>query len=264
MPFTLSHVAAVLPVLRTDRAGAVRGRGALSAAGLVAGSLAPDVPFFVASLVPGSHRIGMAAHRPAGVLFVDPLLAAALAGGWWLVRDPLLGLLPERSRGAAARLAGAGAAERPGVGWFLGSAVVGAASHVGWDAFTHRGRWGVRCFPVLDRRMAGVPLHHWAQYGSSVAGLAVLGCATRVAARHAPRVAPRAAAVPAAGRAARVAGTVSLAAGTVGVGLARLRRDRPRGVSRTIASVSFGAGAGLALGAVAYAGARRAWSLVRG
>lgn len=256
MPFTLSHVAAILPALRTDGEGVVRGRGPLVAAGLVAGSLAPDVPFFVATLLPRAHRVGMMAHRPAGVLLVDPLLAAALVGGWAAVRAPMVGLLPPRVRGEVARLAGLGVPRRPNPAWFLGSAVVGAATHVGWDAFTHAGRWGVRRLPVLDRRVRGVPLHHWAQYGSSVVGLAVLAGSAARAVRRAPHV-PAPDTVPALTTAGRALGAVSLLAAAVGVGTARCVRDRPRGVSRTIGSASFGAGAGLGLGVAAYAGVLR-------
>lgn len=256
MPFTLSHAAAVLPALRIDPAGAARGRGPLLAAGLVAGSLAPDVPLFVDSLLPGSERFGRLTHRPIGVLTVDPLIAAALAAGWAVVREPVIALLPHRVRDDAARLLGVGAPRPAAAGWFWVSAVTGAASHVAWDAFTHRGRWGVRRFPALDREVRGVPLHHWAQYGSSVVGLAALAGWSRSARRQGPP--PTAASAPAAPTAPeRRLGVGMLAAGAVVGGAARCLRDRPRGMSSVIASVSFGAGAALSLAAGAYAGVLR-------
>ncbi len=77
MPFTPSHVAAVPPALRAARTGVVRARGPLVAAGLVAGSLAPDVPYFADSLAPGCHVLGRITHGTTGVLLTDPLLAVS-------------------------------------------------------------------------------------------------------------------------------------------------------------------------------------------
>ncbi|WP_030262084.1 DUF4184 family protein [Streptomyces sp. NRRL B-24484] len=172
MPFTLSHPAAVLPLIVRGR-----GRGPLVAAALVAGSTAPDVPYFADSVVPGTFGLGTVTHAWWGVPTVDVLVAAALVGLWeLLLREPLPALLPARW---AARLP-AGAPRRSGgalrrTWWFAVSAALGAATHVGWDGFTHPGRFGVRLFPVLDRPvLAGRPLHAVLQYGTSAVALAVL------------------------------------------------------------------------------------------
>lgn len=256
MPFTFSHAAAVLPALRTDRSGAVRGRGPLLAAGLVAGSLAPDVPFFLDSVLPGTYGLGRLAHRPTGVLTLDPLIAAALAGGWVAVRGPVTALLPPGVQGEAARLLGLVRPVPAGAGWFWASAAAGAASHVAWDAFTHAGRWGVRRLPVLDREVGGVPLHHWAQYGSSAVGLAVLARWSATALRRAPHVPPPASVPPLTARQRRLA-TGALAACTVAGAVLRCRRDRPSDGSALIAAATFGAGAALSLATAAYAGVLR-------
>ena len=60
MPFTGSHPAAVLPLLRTS----------LPASALVAGSLAPDVPF---------HPRAAAAFRGGGVLLATAVVLAFVA-----------------------------------------------------------------------------------------------------------------------------------------------------------------------------------------
>ncbi|MFE7594769.1 DUF4184 family protein, partial [Kitasatospora sp. NPDC057512] len=207
MPFTLSHPAAVLPLLRA--AGA---RGPLVASALVAGSMAPDVPFFAESLLPGVYGQGGLTHRWWAVPTLDVAIADALVAGWHgLLRGPLVALLPERWAGGAEALtvrrageargpAGAGAVGGAvgGAAWFAASAAVGAATHVGWDAFTHGDRLGVRLLPVLDRPVAGVPLYEALQYGSSALALAALGgwAARAVRAvepvRPAVRLAPRA------------------------------------------------------------------------
>ncbi|WP_457032960.1 DUF4184 family protein [Kitasatospora sp. P5_F3] len=153
MPFTLSHPAAVLPLLE-----GTRGRGPLVAAGLVAGSMAPDVPFFADSLLRGCYDFGSVTHRWWAVPTVDVLIAGGLTWWWYgLVR-------PSAARPVA----------RGEYGWFAVSAAIGAATHVCWDSFTHEGRAGVRAFPVLNTESAGIPLYTVLQYGSSAVGLALI------------------------------------------------------------------------------------------
>ncbi|NUS14249.1 MAG: DUF4184 family protein, partial [Streptomyces sp.] len=156
MPFTFSHPAAVLPLLPGGRP-----RGPLVASALVAGSLAPDVPYFTESLVHGTFRYGEFTHSLLGVPTADVAIAAVLAAGWhWLLREPLVALLPAAWADAADALTAPGGRRRgpADAGWFVLSAVAGAATHVVWDAFTHGGRAGVRLLPVLDRTVLGHPL----------------------------------------------------------------------------------------------------------
>jgi hypothetical protein len=160
------------------------------ASALVAGSLAPDVPFFADSLLRGSYGYGALTHRAWAVPTVDVALAAALVAGWHAVlREPLVELLPARWADAAdAATAPSGRPlDVPGAAWFALSAAIGAATHVGWDAFTHGGRIGVRLLPVLDRTVHGQPVYSLLQYGFSAAGLAAL-------AWHLPRTLRRTAA----------------------------------------------------------------------
>ncbi|MEV5444276.1 DUF4184 family protein, partial [Streptomyces sp. NPDC052644] len=174
MPFTLSHAAAVLPGIR--RSGAAR--GPLVASALVMGSMSPDMTYFADSVVPGAMTFGNVTHSPLGVLAVDPLVTALLTALWLMVREPLVALLPGRWRGRVyAVLRGRPWRERRPWAlavWFYLSAVVGAATHVVWDLFTHADRWGVRVLPVLGDLVAGFPLYLYAQYGGSALALAVL------------------------------------------------------------------------------------------
>ncbi|MFE6741079.1 DUF4184 family protein [Streptomyces tubercidicus] len=178
MPFTLSHAAAVLPALR--RTGTAR--GPLVASALVAGSFAPDMTYYADSLIPGAMAFGAVTHAPSGVLTVDVLVTVALVGGWLLVREPLIALLPRawwspvhtfvrgrpwRPRGIHQLLALAA--------WFVVSAVLGATTHVVWDAFTHPGRWGTRLVPGLDQVVGGLPVYTFVQYGTSALAAAALG-----------------------------------------------------------------------------------------
>ncbi|MFF1282077.1 DUF4184 family protein [Streptomyces sp. NPDC058299] len=187
MPFTLSHAAAVLPAVRRDGSG----RGRLVPAVLVTGSFAPDVPYYAAGILPGGMESGTLTHSFTGVVTVDVLIACALTGVWLLVREPLLALLPAaRQAGPAALLRLGAPRARPGVsaaGRWYGSAVLGALTHVVWDAFTHHGRWGTRLVPAIGRdRPAGVPLFTWLQYGSSVAGAVAIALFLVRALRRAP------------------------------------------------------------------------------
>ncbi|MFJ6623278.1 DUF4184 family protein [Kitasatospora sp. NPDC091335] len=257
MPFTLSHPAAVLPLLRA--AGA---RGPLVASALVAGSMAPDVPFFAESLLPGVYGHGGLTHRWWAVPTLDVAIAGALVAGWHgLLRGPVVALLPERWAGGAealtARRAGVtGGSAGSGAAWFAASAAIGAATHVGWDAFTHGDRLGVRLLPVLDRPVAGVPLYEALQYGSSALALAAMG---GWAARAVRAVEPVRPAVRLAPRARWTAVAVLGAATAAGVAhrVAPLRRN-------LVPEVCFGAGAGLAVGAVGYAAVVAAARRLRG
>jgi hypothetical protein len=178
MPFTLSHAAAALPAVR--RTGAAR--GPLIASALVAGSFAPDVTYFADSLIPGAMLFGAFTHSLRGVLTVDVLITAALVGGWLLLREPLVALLPRAWQGRVHALV-RGRPWRPhrprqlaaSAGWFCLSAVLGSTTHVVWDAFTHPGLWGTRLIPVLGRTVGGRPLTMYLQYGTSALALGAIG-----------------------------------------------------------------------------------------
>ncbi|MER6116528.1 DUF4184 family protein [Streptomyces sp. NPDC001743] len=177
MPFTLSHAAAVLPGIRRNGTG----RGPLLASALVAGSFAPDMTYYADTAIPGAMEFGRVTHAWRGVFTVDVLITAATVALWLLLREPLVALLPVAWQGRVHTWV-RGARRPPERGplglrdgaWFVVSAVIGAATHVGWDAFTHHDRWGVRMVPVLGRNAGGHPVFQLVQYGSSALALTVL------------------------------------------------------------------------------------------
>ncbi|MEU6684964.1 DUF4184 family protein [Streptomyces sp. NPDC046832] len=190
MPFTLSHAAAVLPAVRTDGTG----RGPLVPAVLVAGSFAPDMTYYAASVLSAAMEFGDVTHGFPGVFTVDVLIAWVLVGWWLLMREPLVALLPRARQGRVAALLRCGAPRtrvRPALvaRWYV-SAVAGAATHVVWDAFTHLDRWGMRLFPVLGREVAGSPLYWYLQYGGSAVAAVVIAVFVTHALRRAPRIEP--------------------------------------------------------------------------
>jgi hypothetical protein len=169
MPFTPTHVLAVIPFM------AVR-RVSLPFSALVIGSMIPDFPLFV-PLGPGYPTT----HSPAGVLTVClPFGLSCYLLFQALMKRPLLGLLPEVIQCRCASLAGNRAELKPRAIWWASTAVViGASTHLFWDSFTHRGRWGTRLLPGLDRTtltLAGhaLPGYKVLQYGSTLVGLPCL------------------------------------------------------------------------------------------
>ncbi|MFI1012240.1 DUF4184 family protein [Streptomyces sp. NPDC020965] len=254
MPFTLSHAVAVLPGIR--RAGTAR--GPLLASALVMGSLSPDMTYFAAGVVPGAMEFGNFTHAPVGLLTVDVAVTAALVAMWLLVRDPLLALLPARWQGRVhAWLRGRPLTVSPATALrFYVSAVIGAATHIGWDAFTHHDRWGTRLLPVLNETFAGFGGYQIAQYGSSAISLLVLGWFARSALHRQPPAEPPVS-VPVLDRRGRRF-ALALLGGCVLVGVVHRcarwyahhgRVDSPLDI---IPTACFGAGAGLAVWLLLY------------
>jgi hypothetical protein len=262
LPFTLSHAAAVLPAVRTDGTG----RGPLVPVFLVAGSFAPDMTYYAASVLSGAMEFGDVTHSFAGVFTVDVLVAWALVGLWLLVREPLVALLPRARQGRTATLTRCGAPRarvRPStLLWWYVSAALGALTHVVWDAFTHLDQWGMRVFPVLGEKVAGSPLYWYMQYGGSAVAAVVIALFVAYALRRTPADEP--VGVPVLSVRDRwLAGAVIGGCALVAA-VQRATRWWEYWGSRAkpyelIPTLCFGAGAGLVLGLLLYAVGVRVW-----
>ncbi|CAL9417010.1 DUF4184 family protein [Streptomyces sp. enrichment culture] len=262
MPFTLSHAAAVLPALRTDGSG----RGRLVPAVLVAGTFAPDMTYYAASVLPEAMAFGDVTHSFPGVFTVDVLVTWALVGLWLLLREPLVALLPRARQGRVAALVRCGsprARMRPAlVARWYGSAVLGSLTHVVWDAFTHLDQWGMRVFPVLGREVAGSPLYWYLQYGGSAVAAVVIALFVMRGLRRMPQGEP--VGVPVLSVRDRW-GAAALIGGFALVGAAHraARWWAHWGAAakpwEIIPTVCFGAGAGLVPALLLYAVAVRVW-----
>lgn len=163
MPFTVSHVAAVLP-LRARPGWAA----ALPAAPLVIGSMAPDLP--TAAGLPGWRS---ATHGLVAAISLDVAITLVLVAVWVLVLRPAVAdALPAlASRWAAPRRRPTTVAGRwrGAAGWYV-AAALGSLTHVLWDGLTHGGE-GVALWPVARNYQEIFPV---LQLVSSVLGLAVL------------------------------------------------------------------------------------------
>lgn len=206
MPFTLAHPAAVIPIFHGIRRHVV-----LSA--LVIGSLIPDVW----NLAPDTLA-RTATHSMVGVLWPClPLGLAAYAFFHLALKRPAAALLPAHvQRRLAPMLA------RPGLPpasfWkVVASLLLGAATHVAWDSFTHAGGRLVEALPFLQQtwfRVGRVPFpaYRVIQHASTLLGLVAVWLWVRRSLREGPP--PEA--VPGAEdglRVAAVSGTLGIAFG---------------------------------------------------
>jgi len=167
VPFTLSHVAAALPMRRS--------RLILSA--VIVGAMAPDLEYFV-RLAPG----GGWGHTIAGAFGLSLPLGLAVL---WLfhrfAKAPILALLPVSLQ---CRVGSAALRPFPFHGlrrflWIVLSLLAGIATHLAWDSFTHRRTWLYLHWNLL-REHVPLPLLHrmhvytFLQLISSIAGLAIV------------------------------------------------------------------------------------------
>ncbi|WP_234306728.1 DUF4184 family protein [Streptomyces sp. NRRL F-2890] len=176
LPFTLSHPAAVLPLLRRP----------FVPAALVMGALAPDVPYYLGELGVAATSSGdwyepflnaTTTHGPLTGLLVNLPMALLLVFGWRLVRGPLVALLPARVRvGPPAAAPGAGPRVRARyAGWLVLSAVIGIATHLAWDAVTHGDGFLVTRAALLSEAvLGGLTVSRLLQTLSTVLGLALI------------------------------------------------------------------------------------------
>ncbi len=166
MPFTVSHVAAVLPFYKP-----LRRLGLLSAAAI--GAMIPDLDLVLPTRLPREQTHGILAL----LTFCLPAGLAAWALFQVLIKPALIEVLPDRMY---VRLI----AEHPGIrltsvkAWFYAALAVllGALTHILWDGFTHENGRGAHLLPV--------------QHGSSVLGMAAVLTAFWIWVRHARRPDP--------------------------------------------------------------------------
>ncbi len=161
MPFTPSHVAAVLPL---------RGRLGLPFAALAAGSMSPDLPYFLPF---GASIPRHVTHSALSVITWDLVFGLAMWVTWRTLAPVLHDVAPAPIRNRW-RLPTAPAPQW----WAVALAVmIGAATHVVWDSFTHAGYWGsslaplAAIYPSPRGPMFGF---RYLQYVSGAIGLAIV------------------------------------------------------------------------------------------
>jgi hypothetical protein len=235
LPITIAHAAAAWPLHRAAKR--------LPLAALVIGTFAPDLEY-VLRLQP----VGKFGHSPVGlVVFCIPATLVVFWGWSTLVRPALTPLLPAGLRAAAE-------APPPGrrtdvVPLALVAALLGSATHVFWDGFTHPNGWSVLLFPPLANASPffALPWYYLLQYASSVVGVLVIALWMLLVLRRFPREARRFAPGQRA-RLVRVAAFVAAAMAAVGLANAALGTD----LAKVLGRGAIGGEIGFALGLVAY------------
>ena len=166
MPFTLSHAAAALPFRRWR----------LVPSALVIGTFAPDFEYLL-RLSP-SGRFG---HTLIGSFVLTlPLALLVLWVFHTVVKRPTVMLLPEaiqrRLQDHVGEFRFAGAARFLVI---IASILLGIATHLLWDSFTHSTAWPYRHWALLRKPstvpvLGRLPLYKILQHGSTIVGIGIL------------------------------------------------------------------------------------------
>ena len=164
MPFTPSHVAAVLPLVRFG----------LVPSALVVGSMVPDLPYFLPTPLSGAST-----HTVEGALSLDLLLGLLVLSTWHILLAPAaVALAPTGLRRRLPVAAPSGTRrllrQPRSIVLVLVSLAWGALTHVAWDSFTHPGRWGQQHVRWLATPHGPLMGYGWAQHVSTLVGAVIL------------------------------------------------------------------------------------------
>jgi len=163
VPFTVSHAAAVLPIHALSK-------HRLPLTALMIGSMAPDFGYFF------DHNFSrQLTHTFSGLFFFALPLGLVV----WLfyvavLEKATITLLSDRWH---TRFAHTDPLTAPLIGRACIAIVLGAITHIVWDAFTHRGTFVTDAIAVLRGPTPGfswLPMYHLLHGLSSVVGLVIL------------------------------------------------------------------------------------------
>lgn len=166
MPFTISHAAAVLPLRRS-------GASRLPLAALMIGAMSPDFAYFLPADLDRASS-----HSLEGIFqFCLPVGLALWLLFAHVLERPTLEMLPAAWRARVPRSDRSGSLRN--LSFAALAVVLGALTHIAWDAFTHAGTPVSNAFPILNTRVFSVGgmtfrLHLVLQYLSSIVGLVAL------------------------------------------------------------------------------------------
>jgi hypothetical protein len=178
MPFTISHAAAVLPLRKL-------GGSRLPLAAMMIGSMSPDFAYFL------PFDLGrMSTHEFDGILmFCWPVGLALWLLFVHLVERPTIELLPEEWRARVPRSDAVPSLRMYALASI--AIVLGAMTHVAWDAFTHANTTITNAFPAFRAEVftfhgRKIRVFLILQYLSSVIGLLGLAIWARNVRRSTP------------------------------------------------------------------------------
>jgi hypothetical protein len=135
--------------------------------------MSPDLPYYLPWLIDLGAR-GTLTHSLVGILTVDLLFGAVMWGLWLALAPALHDLVPDVVRDRWPD----DAPQRAGAVTVIAALLVGALTHVVWDAFTHVGRFGHTHIGALAATypspLGELPGYRYLQYVSGAFGLAVV------------------------------------------------------------------------------------------
>ena len=165
MPFTFSHPAIVLPLTFLPRQW-------FSMTGLVIGSLTPDFEYFLRMRIKSNYS-----HTIDGLFWFDLPLGLILVFMFHnIVRDRLFDNLPTFLKSRFSTFKRFDWNEHFKRNWFvvLISILIGAASHIFWDSFTHDHGYFVQTIPTLQNSVhflgRQIPILKILQHSSTLLG----------------------------------------------------------------------------------------------
>lgn len=165
MPFTFSHPAIILPLVYLP------GK-CFSLTGLVIGSLTPDFEYFIRMKVKSNYS-----HTIEGLLFFNLPLGLILAFIFHnIVRDSLVDNLPAFLQSRFSRYKKFNWNQHFKTNWYVVviSLIIGAASHILWDGFTHENAYFVQTFSGLSNTIYvfgnHIPIFRILQHVSTLLG----------------------------------------------------------------------------------------------
>lgn len=164
MPFTFSHPAVVLPLNKLTKQRLV------SLTALVIGSMTPDFEYFIRMKI-----LSIYSHTWTGLFWYDlplGLLLFFIYNAW--VKDALIDHLPLCLNRRFSSFKNNAPSFKPLFIVIVISILIGTASHILWDSFTHPSGYYVRRIHVLKHRVMflgqQVNLYNILQQASSVIG----------------------------------------------------------------------------------------------
>nr|WP_294948053.1 DUF4184 family protein [uncultured Mucilaginibacter sp.] len=172
MPFTFAHPAIVLPLYQLPKR-------LVSLTALIIGSMIPDFEYFIRMKL-----IGIYGHSVGGLFWFDLPLGLLIYFVYQrLIKNTLIDHLPVYLNGrfSAYKSNTAGRVSVNSIAIIAICLLIGSASHLFWDGFTHKQRFFAVHFPVFTSTIsvAGHPVfvYKLLQHSSTVLGFSIIGYA---------------------------------------------------------------------------------------
>ncbi|MGL5245650.1 MAG: DUF4184 family protein [Sarcina sp.] len=172
MPFTFAHAAIVLPANKYKSSW-------ISFTALIIGSMLPDFEYFI-RFAP----YGVIGHTFLGFLYFNVPLAIIIAFAWHnIIKEPFIKSMPQlvvSSFGESIYEKFKIRNLKSGI-VFIYSAIIGMATHVIWDGFTHKTGMFVNNIEFLRRTVEingyFIPVYKFIQHGSTlIGGIFIIFC----------------------------------------------------------------------------------------